>query len=103
MFKKIPYGVKVRVRGNEQDGFIAEYAIGCPRFLPFINNWNIISPYTYTVDPYTPTQDTFATFDLAKEAAMSKYDMWINFYKKEEETKRVSKARRKVLWKSTHN
>jgi hypothetical protein len=25
MFEKVPYGVKVRVRGNEKDGFIAEY------------------------------------------------------------------------------
>ena len=96
MFEKIPYGVKVRVRGNEQDGFIAEYAIGCFRFLPFINNWNIRSHYTHT--PYI-RHDTFPTFDLAKEAAMSKYDSWIKFYKQEEETKRVSKAQRKVLWK----
>lgn len=96
MFKKIPYGVKVRVRGNEQDGFIAEYTIGCFRFLPFLNNWNIISHYTHS--PYI-RHDTFPTVDLAKEAAMTKYNSWINFYKQEEETKRVAKSQRTVVWK----
>ena len=96
MFKKIPYGVKVRVRGNEQDGFIAEYTIGCFRFLPFLNNWNIISHYTHS--PYIK-YDTFPTVDLAKEAAMTKYNSWINFYKQEEETKRVAKSQRTVVWK----
>jgi hypothetical protein len=96
MFKKVPYGVKVRVRGNEQDGFIAEYAICCTRFMPFLDNWGLISHYTHT--PYTK-QDTFPTFELAKEAAMKQYDSWIGFYKRDEETKRIAKAQRKVVWK----
>lgn len=106
MFKKIPYGVKVRVRGNEQAGFIAEYALRCSLFSPFFDDWRLISHYTHT--PYTK-QDTFLTFDLAKEAAMSQYDSWISFYKREEdwisfykreeETKRIAKAQRKIVWK----
>ena len=95
MFKKIPYGVKVRVRGNEQDGFIAEYALNCSRFYP-INWWSLISHYTHT--PYTK-QDTFPTFELAKEAAMTQYDSWIKFYERKEEEKRIAKSQRKVVWK----
>jgi hypothetical protein len=96
MFEKIPYGVKVRVRGNEKDGFVAEYAICTTRFLPFLDNWGLISHYTHT--PYTKS-DTFPTFELAKEAAMKQYDSWISFYKRDEETKRIAKAQRKVVWK----
>jgi hypothetical protein len=44
-------------------------------------------------------QDTFPTFELAKEAAMAQYDSWISFYKRDEETKRIAKAQRKVVWK----
>lgn len=96
MFEKVPYGVKVRVRGNEKDGFVAEYAICAYRFLPLMDNWSLISRYTHT--PYTK-QDTFPTFELAKEAAMAQYDSWIDFYKRAEETKRIAKSQRKVVWK----
>jgi len=96
MFEKVPYGVKVRVRGNEQDGFVAEYAICTTRFLPFLDNWNLISRYTHT--PYTKN-DTFPTLESAKEAAMKQYDSWIDFYERAEETKRIAKSQRKVVWK----
>ena len=96
MFKKIPYGVKVRVRGNEQDGFIAEYTLHASRFTPFLADWRLISHYTHT--PFTKN-DTFLTLESAKEAAMESYNSWINFYEREEETKRIAKAQRKVLWK----
>jgi hypothetical protein len=43
--------------------------------------------------------DTFPTFELAKEAAMTQYDGWIKFYERQEETKRVAKAQRKIVWK----
>jgi len=98
MFKKVPYGVKVRVRGNEQDGFIAEYATCCSRFLPFFDRWFVIN--------YFPSADrvsnTFPTFELAKEAAMKQYDSWIGIYKRKddrkEKEKQVAKAQRKVVW-----
>lgn len=96
MFKKIPYGVKVRVRGNEQDGFIAEYALCAECFLPFINDWKPINYYAHAP---VKRHDTFPTFDLAKEAAMSQYNSWIDFYEQVDETKRVVKLQRKVVWK----
>lgn len=94
MFEKIPYGVKVRVRGNEQAGFIAEYAICCFRFFPFLANWNVVRYYgggNYS--------DTFPTLELAKEAAMKKYDDWIKFYKDDEKSARIVKEQRSVVWK----
>ena len=97
MFEKIPYGLKVRVRGSEQDGFVAEYAICTYRFLPFMDNWNVIKNYPSA--NYKYSTDTFPTFELAKEAAMIHYDRWIGFYKREEETKRIAKSQRKVVWK----
>ncbi len=97
MFKKIPYGVKVRVRGNEKDGFIAEYAINTFRFLPFLDNWSLIKNYSSANPRYSV--DTFPTFELAKEAAMREHYRWIGFYKREEETKRIAKSQRKVVWK----
>ena len=95
MFKKIPYGVKVRVRGNEQDGFIAEYALHTTRFLPFMDNWSQYYPSANLSYP----SNTFPTLELAKEAAMKQYDSWIDFYDRWEETKRIAKAQRKVVWK----
>mgnify|MGYP000026141105 FL=1 len=96
MFEKVPYGVKVRVRGNEQAGFIAEYVI-CPyRFLSFMDNWNLISRYTHT--PFTK-HGTFPTLELAKEAAMTKYDSLINHFRHDEEQKKIAEAQRKVVWK----
>jgi len=97
MFKKIPYGVKVRVRGNEKDGFIAEYAICCSRFLPFLDTWTIIKHYSSGNIRYSV--DTFPTFEFAKEAAMIEYHRWINHFKREEEGKKVAKAQRNVVWK----
>jgi len=96
MFKKIPYGVKVRVRGNEKDGFIAECAIRTYWFLPFMDDWRLIHRYTHT--PYTKN-DTFPTLESAKEAAMTLYHRWINDFKHEEEEKRIAKAQCKVVWK----
>ena len=96
MFKKVPYGVKVRVRGNEKDGFIAEYAINTFRFLPFLDNWSLISRYTHT--PFTK-YDTFPTLESAKKAAMAQYDSWIDFYERAEETKRIAKRQSKIFWK----
>jgi len=96
MFEKVPYGVKVRVRGNEKVGFIAEYAICCTRFTPFLDNWRLIHRYTHT--PYTKN-DTFPTLESAKEAAMTLYHRWINDFKHEEEEKKVAKAQRKIVWK----
>jgi len=97
MFEKVPYGVKVRVRGNEKDGFIAEYSIYAHRFTPFLDNWSIIKHYPSANPRYSV--DTFPTFELAKEAAMERYDSWIEHFKRDEEEKKVAKAQRKIVWK----
>ena len=97
MFEKVPYGVKVRVRGNEKDGFIAEYAICTYRFLPFLDNWSIIKNYSSANPRYSV--DTFPTFELAKEAAMREHYRWIGHFKRAEEEKKVAKAQRKIVWK----
>jgi hypothetical protein len=97
MFEKVPYGVKVRVRGNEQDGFIAEYALHTSRFFPLFDSWSVIRNYP-SANPALPL-NTFATFLAAKEAAMREYNSWIDFYKRREETKRITKAQRNVVWK----
>ena len=96
MFEKVPYGVKVRVRGNEQDGFIAEYALYCSR-LRLFDHWSITRHYRSGNAAYP--SNTFPTLELAKEAAMREYDNWIEFYKRKEEEKRVAKAQRNVVWK----
>jgi hypothetical protein len=92
MFEKVPYGVKVRVRGNEQDGFIAEYAICTYRFFPFLDTWTVIKNYS-------DSTSTYSTLEHAKEVAMIKYHSWINFYERAEEEKRIAKSQRKVVWK----
>ncbi len=100
MFKKIPYGVKVRVRGNEKNGFVAEYALRCDRFMPWLDEWAIIQRWVKsTYNEFTYPEDTFPTFELAKEAAMLEYDRWIGMYKRKEETDRVAKSQRKIVWK----
>jgi hypothetical protein len=97
MFEKVPYGVKVRVRGNEKDGFIAEYVIYAHRFTPFLDNWSIIKHYPSANSRYS--EDTFPTFELAKEAAMREHYRWVGIAKRVEEEKKVAKAQRKVVWK----
>ena len=97
MFKKVPYGVKVRVRGNEKDGFIAEYAICAYRFLPFMDNWNTVR--NYSTGSFTYSVNTFPTFEMAKEAAMAEYNRWIIHCKRDKEEERIAKAQRKIVWK----
>jgi hypothetical protein len=97
MFEKVPYGVKVRVRGNEKDGFIAEYAIHASRFFTLFDAWSIIKHYPSANSRYS--EDTFPTLELAKEAAMIQYNRWINHFERDEEEKKVAKSQRKIVWK----
>jgi hypothetical protein len=94
MFEKVPYGVKVRVRGGD-GSFIAEYAIWTRRFFPFLDSWTVINYWL----PNKGYLNTFPTFELAKEAAMREYNSWMTYYKNEEEKKRLKKVQRKVVWK----
>ena len=97
MFKKIPYGVKVRVRGNDATGYVAEYCLHYSRFVRFFNTWSIIKYH----DPkrYTST-NVFPTLQLAQDAAMEQYNRWIGLYQRQEEEKRVAKAVKKsrTVW-----
>jgi hypothetical protein len=92
MFKKIPYGVKVRVRGNDEIGYIAEYAIYCSRFLPFMDDWTVIKDYR--------SSDTFTTQEAAQKAAMAQYNSWISFYKRKDKEKKLKRklANSRTIW-----
>ena len=43
MFKKVPYGIKVRVKGNDVTGYRAQLCISYIRFVPFLNIWSDIT------------------------------------------------------------
>lgn len=91
MFKKVPHGVKVRVRGNEQSGFIAEIDFDAYRFLPFLGIWN-------TIKNETSHLETFPTFELAQEAAMRHYHRWVGYNIEREKTRLVKKVSRQTVW-----
>lgn len=95
MFKKVPYGVKVRVKGSEKTGYVPQYAICCNRFLPFLDTWTSL----YIVEKGV-TKACFDTLSEAQEIALARYDEWIAYYKrKEEEDKQRRKVSRKTAWK----
>ena len=77
MSKKIPYGVKVRVRGKSGIGYKAEICIDYSRFSPF-NIWTEISSRKSGWTTYV-----FDTLEDAQEAAMSQYNEWIDYYKRD--------------------
>ena len=88
-FQSAPYGVKVRVIGDDKSGYDAQYAICCSRVIP--DNWTLVTE--------SPQQRRFATFQEAKDAAMKEYKSWIKFYerKKLEKLAKKSKSNR-VVW-----
>lgn len=90
MFKKIPHGVKVRVRGNDSIGYVAEYAIGCVRFLPFMDTWSIIKYYDAG-----RFRDTFPSFESAQTAAMEQYNSWMSYYEHKLEQEKIKKLLKK--------
>lgn len=96
MFKKIPYGVKVRVRGNDETGYVAEYCTHSSRFFPFLDIWTLIKRYQVG-----KTSNTFPTFELAQKAAMEQYKSWIDFFQRREEEKKAQKKvkRARIIWK----
>lgn len=94
MFKKVPYGVKVRVRGNERDRFVAEIDFDAHRFLPFLGTWITIK----NEHPATGQLETFPTFELAQEAAMRHYHRWVAYIIARKKTRLVKKVSRKTVW-----
>ena len=93
MSKKIPYGVKVRVRGKTGIGYKAEICINYSRFSPF-NIWTPISSRKRGYTAYT-----YDTLEDAQEAAMSQYNDWIDYYKRDEENKqKLKKVPNGTIW-----
>lgn len=96
MFKKVPYGVKVRVRGSDETGYSAEYAINCNRFLPFFDMWSSISYYDRDMGF---SSKEFPTLEAAKTGAMKEYDTWIDYFHcKEAEMKLKRRISKKIVW-----
>lgn len=87
MFDKVPYGVKVRVRGKSGVGYKADVCISYNRFLPFVNLWTPISSRKSAWTSYV-----FETLEEAQDAALASYKGWIDYYKRDEENKRMLKA-----------
>ena len=94
--EKVPYGVKVRVKGDDIGGYVAQYALHCSRIFPA--SWTSIVAYTSDLDK---AQTCFTTFEEAHVAAVEEYNRWIAFYKRNEERKKeVKKVSNKVVWKN---
>lgn len=89
MFKKIPHGVKVRVIGNEVDGYIVQQAICCLRFLPL--------PF---LDDFTTVGVYIADKDMAIQHANNTYDSWMRYYARKEAAKARAKSLKKhIVWR----
>lgn len=94
MFEKVPYGVKVRIRGDEVGGFKAQLCIAYNRFLPFVNIWSEIGSYDKTGTKYV-----FTTFEEARTAAMNEYNRWIEYYQEDEaNNKKLKTVSNKTIW-----
>jgi hypothetical protein len=79
---KNSYGIKVRVTGDEVSGYKVQDCINYVPFLPFLNKW-----YTQSAVYFSLTQ--------AQQAAMARYNEWVQFYQKRELKKKQSKV---VVW-----
>lgn len=94
MLKKVPYGIKVRVKGNDVTGYRAQLCISYSRFVPFLNIWSDISIRKNGV-----RQVVFASLREAQVVALKEYDQWISYAKfREDEDKQTKKVAKKVVW-----
>lgn len=84
MFKKVLHGVKVRVKGSDATGYIAQYAICCSRFFPA--QWGTIIKFKGGKEIHT-----FDTLEEAQGAAMEEYSRWIHYYEEKEARKQKQK------------
>lgn len=86
MFKKVPYGLKVRIRGDHINGYKVEECLHASRFFPFMDYW-AGSPHV------------FKTLDDAKKFAKDSYDRWIVYYeRKAQEAIRLNKVSKTIVW-----
>ena len=94
MFKKVPYGIKVRVKGNDVTGYRVQLCISYSRFVPFLNIWSDISIRKNGV-----RQVVFTSLAEARVVALKEYDQWISYSKmREDEDKQAKKVAKKVVW-----
>lgn len=90
---KHPYGIKVRVRGDDNSGYRIQYTYNNFRFLPFLTMW-------FDYEPYINGSRTtvFSHIDNAKKWALSWYDRMIEQAKEEIDRKKKRKNAKKVVW-----
>lgn len=97
MLKKIPYGIKVRIRGSEETGYKVESCIHYNRFFRFLNYWSGVCSY----DTSKGITWVFTTLDEAKTVADKEYNNWIKYYTdKEQGVKARKTVGNKIVWES---
>lgn len=94
MFKKVPYGVKVRIKGNSMSGYRVEECIKSIWFAPFFDTWCNMIKYSGG-----KKIEVFDNFEDAQEFAQECYDKWIKYYNEKEESAKIEKRIAKtVAW-----
>ena len=94
MFKKVPYGVKVRIKGNSMSGYRVEECIKSNRFLPFLDVWMHVCFFKDG-----KKIEAFQYFEEAQAFAEICYDKWIKYYNEKEESAKIEKRIAKtVAW-----
>jgi hypothetical protein len=89
LFQTVPYGVKVRVIGDDKSGYDAQYAICCNAITP--DNWQAVTE--------SPHLRRFATFEEAQAAALKEHKSWIKFYERKDLDKLAKKNKsNRVVW-----
>lgn len=88
IFEKVPYNVKVRVKGDEQTGYVVQSCISYNRFFPFMNTWRTIGSQGATWGEFI-----FKTLEEAEAVAAKEYKGWMDFYEAREwERQQTKKA-----------
>lgn len=93
MFKKIPHGIAVRVRGNDVDGYRIQYTYRRHQILRFMTMW-------FDHDIYIGGRRlaTVPTLEIAQEQALNKYNDMIEWADKQLAIKNARKKAKKIVW-----
>ena len=98
MFKKSASKcVQVRVRGNDEVGYTAEFCLYPSRFFPFRNTWSVIESYHSN----QITRGVYPTLELAQKEAMSEYNRWVEYltFETERKKKQIARDRSRTVWR----
>lgn len=98
MFDKVPYGVKVRIKGSDETGYTVQNCLHYSRFFRFLNIWNDVASYSANKYSAFKRVVVFATLEEAKEIALKDYAEWISYFKNREEEKKQVKKISKTVW-----